>query len=312
MATQAIGGVSGCAIILPSWLGENGGKRFGYHARYFSASTRFSKLAGMSRFHLMHCVPHPRMHGLNGYKEVIESVAWGLGQLGHEVSYALNRYEPALTNIVFGAQVLPVEFLAKMPPNTVVYNFEQMRGLADDNVRPELRHCAKHFQIWEYSAANIERWAMLNAARVKLVPVGYAPILTRIAKPSVQDIDVLLYGMSGDKRAEAFHRLSQAGLVVVFASGLYGQARDALIARSKLVLNVNLYDHARIFEIVRVSYLLANRKAVVALVDPDTAMDEDLAASIRLSTMDRLVNDCYALADDPAERAQLARKWGRE
>lgn len=30
----------------------------------------------MAKFHLMHCIPKPNMHGLNGYKEVIESVAW--------------------------------------------------------------------------------------------------------------------------------------------------------------------------------------------------------------------------------------------
>ena len=31
------------------------------------------------------------MHGLNGYKEVIETVSWGLEQLGHQVSYAVNK-----------------------------------------------------------------------------------------------------------------------------------------------------------------------------------------------------------------------------
>jgi hypothetical protein len=259
----------------------------------------------MSKFHLMHCVPHPRMHGLHGYREVIESIAWGLEQLGHEVSYALNRYEPAATNIVFGAQVLPMDFLARMAPGTVVYNFEQMRGLQKDSIRPEMHYCARHLQVWEYSASNIDSWAALGATAVRLVPVGYAPVLARIPKPPVQDIDVLIYGMSGDKRVNAFHRLSHAGLVVLFASGLYGEARDALIARSKVVLNINLYDHAQIFEIVRVSYLLANRKAVVATLDANTVMEGDLSQAIRFSTMDRLVDDCAALVENPSERARL-------
>jgi hypothetical protein len=259
----------------------------------------------MARFHLMHCVPHPRMHGLNGYKEVIESVAWGLAQLGHEVGYALNRYEPAATNIVFGAQVLPIDFLSRMSRDTVVYNFEQMRGLSKDAIRPEIQFYAQHLKVWEYSASNMDSWAALAAPDVRLVPVGYAPILTRIPKPQTQDIDVLIYGMSGDKRVNAFHHLSHAGLTVVFASGLYGEARDALIARSKLVLNINLYDHAQIFEIVRVSYLLANRKAVVATLDPNTVMEGDLARAIKCTTLQRLVDDCIALLDNPAERARL-------
>ena len=43
-----------------------------------------------------------------------------------------------------------------------------------------------------------------------------------------------------------------------FGAGL----RDDLIARAKVVLNINKHQ-AKIFEIVRVSYLMANAKAVV-------------------------------------------------
>ena len=124
--------------------------------------------------------------------------------------------------------------------------------------------------IWDYSKANLDPWKMLGATSVKIVPIAYAPILTRILKPAEQDIDVLLYGISGGKRLEAFQILSQAGLKVMFFSGLYGDARDQLIARSKIILNVNLYNFAQIFEIVRVSYLLANKKAVVSVIDQNT------------------------------------------
>ena len=53
-------------------------------------------------------------------------------------------------------------------------------------------------------------------------------------------------------------RPSGANVIPVF--GLYGPPRDALIARSKIILNMHLYD-AKVFEIVRVSYLLANLHA---------------------------------------------------
>src|SRR6185437_16081556 len=69
----------------------------------------------MAHFHLMHCIPDPRMHGLNGYKEVIETVGWGLEQLGHRATYAVNERSPDATNIVFGAQVMPVSSLAELP-----------------------------------------------------------------------------------------------------------------------------------------------------------------------------------------------------
>lgn len=83
----------------------------------------------MSHYHLVHCVPAQRMHGLNGYKEVIETVTWGLEQLGHQVTYEVNKFVTSSTNIIFGAQVVPIAGLKQLPKKTIIYNFEQMRGL---------------------------------------------------------------------------------------------------------------------------------------------------------------------------------------
>ena len=48
------------------------------------------------------------------------------------------------------------------------------------------------------------------------------------------------------------------------------------IARSKIVLNLHQYD-AQVFEIVRVSYLLANRRAVVSERGANPTEDRDLS-----------------------------------
>jgi hypothetical protein len=264
----------------------------------------------MTHYHLMHCVPpDPRVHGLNGYKEVIETVAWGLEQLGHQVSYALNQPAREATNVVFGAQVMPIATLKRLPEGTIIYNFEQMRDInAATQIRAEVRYYAQalHFQIWDYTPANVPSWRTLGRAEVTIVPVGYAPILTRIPRAPRQDIDVLIYGMSGERRLQTFHALSQRGLATVFVSGLYGAARDELISRAKVVLNINLYPHTRIFEIVRVSYLLANRKAVVADLDASTSIDDDIKPAVKLaSTLPELLNLCDSLANNDRERTKL-------
>jgi hypothetical protein len=264
----------------------------------------------MAHYHLMHCVPpDPRVHGLNGYKEVIETVAWGLEQLGHQTSYALNQSVRDATNIVFGAQVMPIAALKRLPEGTIIYNFEQMREItAAAQIRAETRYYAQvpHFQVWDYTPANLPSWRTLGRRQVKIVPVGYAPILTRIAKAPRQDIDVLIYGMSGERRLQTFHGLSQRGLSTVFVSGLYGAARDELISRAKIVLNINLYPHTRIFEIVRVSYLLANRKAVVADLDADTSIDDDIRSAVKLaSSLQDLLSLCDSVANNDRERTKL-------
>jgi hypothetical protein len=259
----------------------------------------------MSKFHLLHCVPSPRMHGPHGYREIIESVQWGLEQLGHEVTYSLNAYQPASTNIVFGAQMLPLEVLKQLPGDTIVYNFEQGRGLGWNEVRPEVHFIAEAFSIWDYSAANMDMWKSLGNESPKLVPVGYAPVLSRIPKAQDQDIEIFFYGSVGEKRLNAFQRLSQEGYRVLFACGFYGIARDALIARSKIVLNVNFIDRSRIFEVARVSYLLANRKAVVAVLDPDTAIESDFTRCVRSTNAAGLVAACEQLLSNDRERSQL-------
>ncbi|NJD25000.1 MAG: hypothetical protein FIB06_06305 [Betaproteobacteria bacterium] len=258
-------------------------------------------------FHLAHIIPDPRQHGLNGYREVIDSVQWGLRELGHAAEYGLNTLSSAATNIVFGAQMLPNDVLNSLPAETIVYNFEQMSGIGVADVRPCVQTMASRFVIWDYSEANVEKWHELGAVNVVLVPVGYAPILNRLPDPVDQDIDVLLYGSPGQDRLYAFYHLAEAGLTTVLVCGLYGQARDDLIARSKLILNVNLYSHSKIFEIVRVSYLLANQKAVIAIVDDDTRIDDDIRAAIKTSSPQNLVSDCRQLVEDADSRRRLER-----
>ena len=255
-------------------------------------------------YHLMHCIPHPRTHAFNGFTEVIDSVFWGMQALGHKVTRSKNTFNPQAINIVFGAHVLPISFMEGMPRDTVIYNFEQMRGLKAEEIRPEAHYIAKNFTIWEYSKANFDTWGMLGANPLWF-PVSYSPNICRIPKFQVQDIDVLMYGMSGEKRAIAFHQLSEAGFAVVFVSGLYGEARDTLIARSKLILNVNIYDRSKIFEIVRASYLLANKKAIITIDDPDTYFEEDILGAIKRVHLNDLVKTVESLLNDTSDRESL-------
>lgn len=253
----------------------------------------------------MQVVP-PHRHQLVGCNELIETFKWGLEQLGYEVSNAVNSYELGCRNIIFGAQVLPIDFMSHFPEDTIIYNVEQMRGITGDYIRDEMHFYAKNFEIWDYKQENLESWASIeNTRNIKFVPIGYAPILTRIAKPVPQDIDVLIYGMPAENRLKAFDLLANAGLSVVFACGFYGESRDSLIARAKIILNATLFQMCQQFEIVRVSYLLANKKAVVSILDEKTIVEEDMKSAIKLSTMETLVNDCRQLIDNEAMRTEL-------
>ena len=255
----------------------------------------------------MHVVPDPRIHGVYGYAEVIETVRWGLSELGHEVSVAVNTYANDRTNIIFGAQMIDLPTLQRLPRGSIVYHLEQMAGIPLAELRPSIPYIAQNFQIWEYSQSNQEAWRRVHdACQPKFVPIGWAPTLRRIPKRPDEDIDVLFYGLPNESRLGALAGLCVVGLKCVYACGLYGASRDDLIGRAKLVLNLNLYKKTRLFEIVRVSYLLANGKAVVSDIFPDSVVEPDIKDAVAFTPPELLTETCVKLISDNAARSTLA------
>jgi len=248
----------------------------------------------------------PTMHGLRGYREVVQTLQWGLSELGHEVSVTENSIAANCTNILIGHVVVPAERLAALPKDTIIYNLEQMGSVPVEGLSLCCQIVADRFQIWEYSPCNLDAWKRFRAVRPPvIVPVSWAAPLERISKGVAEDIDVLLYGKSCASRLEVFHELSEAGVRCVFACGLYGAERDALIARSKIVLNINFYHQTRIFEVVRASYLLANRKAVLADRHPETFVEPDLEEAVCFASRETLVQRCLNLLNDEPARKEL-------
>jgi hypothetical protein len=259
------------------------------------------------KFHIAPLVPDRRdVHGLSGYRELIETLRWGLTELGHEVSVRTNGIADGATNIIFGIQMATVALVEELPPDTIVYQLEQMAGVRIDRLKPAYNATARRLHVWDYSERNLEKWHELQPLQQpKVVPIGWAPLLQRIPKREREDIDVLLYGMPGEDRFRILSELCAAGVHCVFACGLYGPARDDLIARAKIVLNVNKYAHSRIFEVVRTSYLLANGKAVVADLHPDTFVEPDLRGAVAFAPLGEITALCLQLLEDPQARRQL-------
>src|SRR5262245_4682521 len=260
----------------------------------------------MKRIHLVHIIPNKELHIFHGYDEIIETVRWGLTQLGYEVTYGINEIPTKFTNIIFGAQVLTLETLRQLPADTIIYNLEQMSGLKREEIRESYQYCGEHFQIWDYSEFNMPAWRLFNSAKAPVhVPIGYAPILSRIPKPETQEIDVLFYGGPGGERLRVFRDLCSKLIKTVFVHGLYGKSRDSLISNSKIVININQYPWFGIFEIARASYLLANSKAIVSDFSSDSKIEPDIKNGIKLCPLEHVVEECLNLLADDAARANL-------
>jgi hypothetical protein len=260
------------------------------------------------RFHLAHILVQP-FHGLLGYAEVIETVRWGLTELGHETSVGVNEIRKDATNIVFGCQMLEERLVAELPAGTIVYHFEQIAGHQNaSELKENMRTAAQRLRIWDYSIENLAAWNRIRTGLpVVHVPVGWSPTISRIAKRD-EDIDVLFYGMPSANRLGVVAQLSGMWVRVVYACGLYGAPRDELIARSKVVLNLNMYNQHRVFEIARVSYLLANGKAVVSDIHPQSVVEKDVRDAVALVPLNDVAVTCLRLVKDDDERKRLGER----
>lgn len=267
----------------------------------------------MGNFHVCQIAPENQIHVLAGYDDVTAAVLWGLRSLGHAASYAVNRFRPDATNIVFGAHGVRLDVLKGLRSDTIIYNLEQMYGLYRGPLETErLRQLRAMFDwscanltVFDYSRRNVEAAKAHNPeASIQYVPVGYAPILSRIAKPEEQDIDILFIGMPHEFRLSVFKALCEKWFTSVFLCGMYGEKRDDMIARSKIVMNISAGTPGSIFSIVRASYFLANRKAVVADLYPDIDLEPDMPIAVKLTPPDQIAGVCADLLKDPDLRAE--------
>jgi hypothetical protein len=241
---------------------------------------------------------------LEVFREVIELVAAGLADLGYSSTVTVNEFSPDENNIVFCPHLLRAEDVERVSPLTILYNFEPLNPPVFDSVGTFLTHYAPRCVVWDYSAANVQ-YLRSSGCSARHVPIGYAPVLTRIARAPNQDIDILFFGDISARRARILDALRQTTLNVVIVSDVYGPQRDALIARTKVVLNIHNHDGIKTLETPRVFYLLANRKAIVTEIKEDVEFEDDLRSVMVGAPYHGLVQACVELVGDARRRAAL-------
>jgi hypothetical protein len=230
----------------------------------------------------------------NAFNEVAETLAYGLIALGHEVSHKKNGFLSGAQNIVLGPQF--VTATTEFPEGTILYNLEPIGANPRMLMSPEL---SGHNTVWDYSPQNVLYWRD-HGIDAKYVPIGYVRELTRIMPAPRPDIDVLFYGSLNARRAKVLATLQEKLGPRVTVMQEFGSLRDSAIGRSRVVLNMHYHDSPKLFEWVRVSYLLANMKAVVSEESDDFPLA--LLGAVRSVPYDRLADACLDLLEDTEER----------
>jgi hypothetical protein len=131
------------------------------------------------------------------------------------------------------------------------------------------------------------------------------PQLARIPRAE-EDIDVLFYGSMNERLQGVLDALRRRGVRPEVVFGVYGSAPDRLIARAKVVLNLH-YHEGKVFEVVRVSHLLANERFVVCERGCEPAEKEEFTPGVAFADYGDLVQSCVDYLARPEERRRVAR-----
>jgi acetyltransferase-like isoleucine patch superfamily enzyme/SAM-dependent methyltransferase len=251
-------------------------------------------------------VSPPEYKHSQAFAEVAETLHFGLIALGYQ-SVICDRVLPEHRHIVLGVNLLQF-FPVDLPDDSILYNFEQ---ISPDSpwITAAMLEVFQRYILWDYSLENCVQLCLMGCEHVLHVPLGYVPELTRIVSVPEADreIDVLFYGSPTEERTKVLETLRQKGLKVVELAGVYGTERDSAISNAKIILNIHAYK-AQIFEIVRVSYLLANRAFIISEESSNDPQAQALQDGIAFAQYDDLVETCLHFLEHPQERQLIAEK----
>jgi hypothetical protein len=245
----------------------------------------------------------PFYHAYTGMARVLGAA---LKRLGHPTRLVENEIVHDATNIVVGAHNLEPALAETLPPGTIIYNTEMV--LAHSPFVSALRAFVAGLETWDYSAANVRAWRELGVSdRVRWLRPGYVPECTTIDPARETDIDVLFYGHVNRRRREILDALARRDIRAYVLMNTYGDARDAYLARAKLVLNIHTTPDA-VFEIARASHVMSNHRAFVSEAGGFDESDQDLVGGIAIGEAPELPELCRSLLDDDARRKGLAER----
>jgi len=261
------------------------------------------------KFNLVRIVPDNGFYiHASVFHEIEAAVFFTLKSLGYDVTNSVNEFATDRRNIVFGMHHCPVDVVRHdVPKDTIVYSLEQMRD------RPEcLRWCRKYrdLEVWDYSMRNVSVLKKAGVENIKHCKIGYVPEISYFErnKPEDRDIDILAYMSPSPRRMHIMEQFANdKNINFVSVQSVYGDERDDLIKRSKLVINLHNHDN-KIFEMVRVTHLIQNKIPVLCEREPNTDFPDYMEGTVFTSNYDKFIDKAYNLLKKPEKLDAQAEK----
>ena len=253
------------------------------------------------------CIIKPKDYiHYQAFTEIAELIHFSLLNLNCKSSITFNHLDtnPEKKNIIFGGHLLNNDLINKVPNNSIVFNTEQIESNTEEWRERIIKLANRNIELWDYSLFNIKFTQDKTNIKAKLFEIGYQRELNRITQEKTKKVDVLFYGSINDRRKIIIDKLIEKNIKVKCLFGVYGKDRDDWIAKSKLVLNMHMYD-SKIFEIIRVFYLMTNGVPVVAEYDDKTKINNNFLMGIKTAPYNDLVEMIVHLVNSENEREKL-------
>ncbi|NBO17948.1 MAG: hypothetical protein EBV03_01745 [Proteobacteria bacterium] len=226
------------------------------------------------------------------------------GELGYDAPIVTDPKHIRGTALVLGANLAPMYNIA-LPDDCIIYNLEQVHDKSRwfEPGYGYLELMQQH-AVWDFSPVNKQALEARGVLPVVLCPVGYAPVLTK-ARTGREDVEVLFIGGAHPRRIAVLDDLKRLGARPQVLYKVFGDERDQWMMRGKVHLNMHK-EPAELFEIVRVSYLLANRCFVVSERGRDVALEQPLEGGLVFAPYEKLPATCLDYLVKPKERKAIA------
>ena len=242
----------------------------------------------------------------DAYLEIAELLNYSILELKKKSSIVYNFIDTNLNtkNIIFGAHLLNEELIKSIPKNSIVFNTEQLESINEVWKKRIIFFAKQGIELWDYSSFNLDFLKQELKIKGKLFEIGYQHKLQRIKSNNEKEIDVLFYGSINKRRKQIIDKLLKNKIKVKCLFGVYGKERDEWISRSKIVLNLHMYE-TKIFEIIRVFYLLTNGISVISEFDKNTKFNTKLINGVKRCTYEEIEKNIIFLLENDKERLNL-------
>ena len=249
----------------------------------------------MNNFNI--CIFRPKGYiRSSAFVELAELIKFSLMDNNRQAAINEHFIDEMAFNIIIGGHLMDRSMIKDLPKRTIIFNTEQF-GQGPEGWKEVIFELMQKFVAWDYSATNVDLFKSAGVKSIKHFEIGYHEKLKRIPGDLKKKIDVFFYGVLTKNRLAILDELEKRGLRVEKIEGIYGRERDYLISRSSIILNLHAHP-TKIFEIIRVHYLMNNAKAVVCQVDNDTKIDPRYLEGISFSGYENLVEKCIELIDN--------------